>query len=124
MNKKAENIGKYHIAIVGSRDEILCFKALGVEIFPVKNFQDALSQLFLLKKMPQNEEQNSSLKYAVIFVMEDVIKKINSDDLKKLTAGALPAVIALPGNKGASGFGENKLRQLVEKAVGSDIFGN
>jgi len=120
-----ENVNSnFKIAIVGSREEILCFKAIGVEIFPVENSVQALEKLFALKKERQTKEENSLAKFAIIFVIENLLKEIPKDDFQKLSKEALPAIISLPGHKGSTGYGKIKLRQLVEKAVGSDIFGN
>lgn len=124
MEKRETNLSKYKIAIVGSREEILCFKAVGVEIFPVKNNKEAIETLFELKKMRQSDDENSPPKFAIIFVMENILKQISVDDFKKLSVGALPAITSLPGHSGSTGYGDTKIRQLVEKAVGSDIFGN
>jgi len=46
---------------------------------------------------------------------------ITPDDQKKLSRGALPAVIALPSRNGSSGYSEERLRSLAERAIGSDI---
>ena len=62
--------------------------------------------------------------YAIVFVMEDIIKEMSPEDYAKLSSGALPAIIPLPGSRGSSGFGNEKIRRIVEKAVGSDIFGD
>lgn len=124
MEKREDHLNKYKIAIVGSREEILCFKAVGVDIFPIKNIKEATEKLFELKKERQSDDENSPPKFAIIFVMENILKEISADDFKKLSIGALPAITSLPGHSGSTGYGDTKIRQLVEKAVGSDIFGN
>jgi vacuolar-type H+-ATPase subunit F/Vma7 len=48
---------------------------------------------------------------------------MEKEKYKKLTSGALPAIIPIPGHKGSSGFGDEKIKRIVEQAVGSDIFG-
>jgi V/A-type H+-transporting ATPase subunit F len=107
------------VAILGKREEILCFSALGVEVIDIKNIDDAREKLFKAKKAKLEGSETSH--YAIIFVMEDIIAEISDDDMKKLTADALPAIIALPGHKGASGQGDLRIRKIVEKAVGTDI---
>lgn len=109
----------YHIAIVGSKEETMGFAALGVKAFSAKTGEEAKNVLFSLKKQTAEDE-----KYAVILVIEDLIKEISAEDYTKLSSGALPAIIPLPGNRGSSGFGNEKIRRIVEKAVGSDIFGD
>lgn len=89
---------------------------------PEDNVRDTL---FRLKNEKQNEEdENSGKKYAIIFILEEFLKEVSEEDYQKLSSGALPAIIPLPSHKGSTGFGESKIRKIVEKAVGSDIFSN
>jgi V/A-type H+-transporting ATPase subunit F len=116
---------QYKIAIVGPKEEILCFRAVGADIHPVNNAEQATKTLFELKKAKVDASSDTSVnKYAIILVMEELLKEINAEDLTKLSQGALPAIIGLPGHRGATGFGASKIASLVEKAVGSDIFSN
>lgn len=116
---------KYSIAIIGSREAIMGFRALGVETIDVKESKEAVQKLYELKKTKQiiNEKETETPKYAIIFITEDFAKDISKEDYQKLTAGALPAIITIPGHQGTTGYGLTKLRHIVEKAVGSDIMG-
>jgi V/A-type H+-transporting ATPase subunit F len=115
----------YKIAIIGNKEMISGFSLLGVEIFPVESKTEAKDLLFNLKNQKQDENnENSPKKYAIIFVIEEFIKDLSIEDYQKLQSGALPAIIPLPSYQGSTGFGETKIRRIVEKAVGSDIFGN
>lgn len=115
----------YSIAIIGSREAILGFRALGVETVAVKDFKEATEQLYKLKKTKQiiDNNETETPKFAIIFITEDLAQDISKDDYKKLSVGALPAIIPIPSHKGATGFGLTKLRRVVEQAVGSDIMG-
>lgn len=115
----------YSIAIIGSREAILGFRALGVETATVKNVKEATEKLFELKKTKQivDDQETEIAKFAIIFITEDLAQQISRDDYKKLSIGALPAIIPIPSHKGATGFGLTKLRRIVEQAVGSDIMG-
>ncbi|MDH3325050.1 MAG: V-type ATP synthase subunit F, partial [Candidatus Peregrinibacteria bacterium] len=62
--------------------------------------------------------------YAVVFVEENVYKDLPEDLITRLTKKALPAVIPVPApNSGDENFSGNRLRKIVERAVGSDILG-
>ncbi len=111
------------MAIVGPRDSIAGFGAVGVEAVNANNAKEAVEKLFELKKKTQVINGEEKPLYAVIFVFEEVVQGINKDDYAKLTAHALPALIALPGVAGSSGFGVKRLSALVERAVGQDILG-
>ncbi len=115
----------YSIAIVGNKDTILGFKALGLKTFNANTTEKAVETLFKLIKErriidPKTEETKA--KYAIIFITEDLAKNISKDDYKKLNKNALPAIIPLPGSKGSTGYGIQRLGKIVEQAVGSDIF--
>ena len=112
----------FSVAIVGPREEVLCFRAVGVEIFGASDANSAIEILRKIKKSFGANEENSAKKFAVVFVIEEILQKIAPEELEKLSAGALPAIIALPGKKGASGAGLQKINRLVEKAIGSNIF--
>ena len=113
----------YTIAIVGRREEIMGFAAVGLRIFPVADSKEARETLFDLKAQLSSDDPEAA-RCAVIFVMEEFLRELPQEDYDKLAADALPAIIALPGNTGSSGSGNEKIRRIVEKAVGSDIFGN
>lgn len=111
----------YKISIIGTREAILGFKALGLEPVFVSDPNEAVASLYELKKERVEIEGESKNKYAIIFIMEDLMSAITDDDYKKLTSDPLPAIIPLPSHLGSSGYGLKKLKTIVEKAVGMDI---
>lgn len=115
----------YSIAIIGSREAILGFRALGVETVAVKDYKEATAKLYELKKTKQviDGQESETPKFAIVFITEDLAQDISVDDYKKLSIGALPAIIPIPSHQGSTGFGLTKLKRVVEKAVGSDIMG-
>lgn len=112
----------YSIAIIGNKETILGFKALGVETFDANNGEEALKQLFELKKAKREGGKENEAKYAIIFITEELASEIPHDDYKKLSQDALPAIIPLPGSTGSTGYGLKRIGKIVEQAVGSDIF--
>jgi V/A-type H+/Na+-transporting ATPase subunit F len=107
----------YRIAIIGSEEEILGFKGLGLEAIVLESPEEVEDRLVDLKRM-------SPQQYAIVFVMEELFQGISADGLKKLSIGALPAIVPLPGHKGSTGYGNLRMRKFVEQAIGSDIFAN
>lgn len=113
----------YKIAIVGTKETIAGFMALGFETRNAHTAEEARNVLFELRKARQNPyDDKSPLLYAIIFVFEEFLEALSADDYKKICSGALPAVIPLPSHKGPTGFSEVKIRRIVEKAIGVDIF--
>ena len=111
----------YKIAIIGSREAILGFKALGLEPVYSDDPLKTAEILYSLKKEKVEIDGEMKNKYAIVFVMEDLMAAITTDDYKKLTADPLPAFIPLPSHLGSTGYGLKKLKTIVEKAVGMDI---
>ncbi len=101
---------EYKIAIIGSPNSILGFKALGVVPFPVITEDDGRNVLNEIKKG----------KYAILLITEDWAAKLDTD-LEEIKEMTLPAVVLLPSQTGSMGLGEQELRKIVERAVGSDI---
>ena len=95
------------------------FKALGVEAFAATNPAEALHQLRTIKQ-GSNDPENDQV-YAVVCVIDDVLRGVDQAEYAKVVAGALPAVVVLPGPSGASGVAVERLRMLAQKAVGSTI---
>ena len=112
---------QYKMAIIGPREIILGFKALGLEPVYVTEPKDAAEILFNLKREKVEVEGESLSKYAILFIMEELAREITPEDYKKLSADPLPAIIPLPSHLGTTGYGLQKLKTIVEKAVGMDI---
>lgn len=115
---------KYKIAIVGNKDAILGFKALGLETYDANSAAEAVQILYKLKsetsiKTGETEKHSA---YAIIFIIEDLAAGISKEDYKKLNRDTLPAIIPVPGTKGTTGYGIKRIGRMVEQAVGSDIF--
>lgn len=112
----------YKIAIVGSREAVSGFALLGADVIPAENSHQAVEVLYSLKKETQTDGQGYERNtYAIVFITEDLSSGISPDDEKKLAKGALPAIIPLPSHKGSTGYGLQRLKRIVERAVGSDI---
>lgn len=107
---------QYEIAIVGPKETILGFKALGLVPVPANNAEEAVKKLYELKADTE--------KFAIIFVIEELAKKIPTADYKKLSDSVLPSIIPIPGPKGTTGLGKIRISRMVEQAIGSDIFSN
>ena len=109
----------YNVAIIGPKDIISGFKALGVTPFDAKNGEIALE---ILKKIKNDIEEGAEQdKYATVMIIESLVEQIPVEEMDKITKGALPAIVALPGLEGSHGAGIAKLKRLAERAIGSDI---
>lgn len=104
---------KNKIAVIGDKDSVSAFVAVGVDVY------DAITAEQADKLVKQLSQEN----YAVIFVAENLAELI-ADTLAKAKAQAYPAVIPIPTNGKSSGFGMQGIKNDVEKALGVDILFN
>jgi V/A-type H+-transporting ATPase subunit F len=103
-------IPMYKIAVIGDKDSILGFKALGVATIPVTSTEMALQTL---KKLAREQ-------YGVVFITEQTAEPIQ-DYIAELSTRMLPSVVMIPNNAGTLGLGIKRMKQNVEKAIGADI---
>ncbi len=101
----------YKIAVMGDRDSIYGFASVGLDIVTVDDFSTVARQVKNL-----NERG-----YAIIYMTENLFASIDEDDMQEFEKMALPAIIPIPGVTGNTGIGIQRVRDSVEKAVGSDI---
>lgn len=98
------------IGVVGDKDSVLAFKALGIDVFPVIEHDEARKTIDRLAK---ND-------YAVIFVTEQVAQNIE-ETIERYNKAVLPAIILIPSNQGTLNIGMQRISDNVEKAVGMNI---
>lgn len=101
----------YKIAVLGEKDCIIGFSALGLDIFPVEEADEAQQTLRRLAK-------NGN--YAIIYVTESLYEPL-SHEIERYKDSLTPAVILIPGSGGSSGIGQTTLDAAVERAVGANI---
>ena len=100
------------IAVVGGRETVMGFKALGLDVFPVIGDEEALS---VFKKLTKENES-----YAVIYVEETFFKALSAE-IDRFKDSPTPAKINIHGRDGSLGLGQSALQSAVLRAVGSDI---
>ena len=98
----------YKIGVLGDRDSIYGFAALGLEVFPVSTPEDGARAL---------------RNYGIVYITEAMAEEL-APELERCRENLLPAVIPIPGVHGNTGLGINMVKRSVEQAVGSDIIFN
>ena len=103
-------MASYQIAVLGDKDSVLGFKALGLSTFPVETVEEARTTLHRIAK------EN----YAVIYLTETLAGPLEGD-IAKYKDELVPAIILIPGKEGSLGIGMSNIKKAVERAVGADI---
>ena len=101
----------YKIGIIGDRDSVLGFMALGFAVHEANESAAAAEKLHTLV---------ASGEYAALFITEDLALSIE-EDIARYKDAPLPAITVIPGAKGSTGYGMANIKSAVERAVGADI---
>jgi V/A-type H+/Na+-transporting ATPase subunit F len=112
----------YTTAIIGPHAIISGFSALGVVPFPAHTGSEMLAILKSIKRTLEDPESTDA-RYAVVILIESLVDQLPKEELDRVSRGALPALVILPGVEGSRGAGAFKLKRLAERAVGSNILG-
>lgn len=100
----------YKIGVIGGRDTVIGFKALGLDTYPVESAAEARSVI--------NRLSAPESRYAIIYLEENLAEALKAE-INRLKDKPSPALILIPGREGSLGIGMSALREAVEKAVGS-----
>ncbi|MBQ3391139.1 MAG: V-type ATP synthase subunit F [Clostridia bacterium] len=103
----------YKIGVIGDRESVQGFAALGLTTFAVSNPEEANAVL----KSPE------ALEYAVLYITEQLAAQCEQA-IELHRQNRTPAVILIPGKDGSLGIGLSNVGKRVEKAVGSNILGD
>ena len=100
----------YKIAVIGDRDSVLGFRALGLDVFFAGDAETARK---MLHRLAQQE-------YAVIYITEQLAQDLTGE-ITRYKDAVMPAVILIPGKGGSLGLAGHALQAAVERAIGADI---
>lgn len=100
------------IAVIGGSETVMGFKALGLDVFPVENRDEAR---VVLRNLTRDAEG-----YAIIYIEEGIAEPIMAE-INRFKDSPTPAIILIPGRDGPLGLGQSALQAAVERAVGINI---
>ena len=100
----------YKIAVLGDKDSVLGFKALGLDVFPAETVDEAKKTLHALARD----------NYAVVYLTEQYAVHMEAE-VARYKDELTPAIILIPGKDGSLGIGMANVKKSVERAVGADI---
>lgn len=100
----------YKIGVIGDRESVLGFQAVGLDLFPAGDAEEAKKTL---KRLAKED-------FAIIYITEQFYQYMMKE-VEEYTDSRLPAVIPIPGKDGSLGIGMTSVKKSVERAVGADI---
>lgn len=101
---------KSKIAVVGDKESILGFRAVGFQTFEAATPAEDRT---LIDRLAKND-------FGIIFITEQTLVRIE-DVLEKYKNAKIPAIIPIPSKDGMLGLGMKNVKSSVERAVGADI---
>ncbi len=103
------------IAVMGGRETVMGFTALGLEAYPVADGTEA-RQIF--KTLTRDRDD-----VAIIYIEENLAQELSAE-IDKFKDSPKPAIILIPGREGSLGMGLSALNAAVERAIGTNILEN
>lgn len=103
----------YKIGVIGDKQSVLGFKAVGLNVFDCSTGEEAKSKLKFIAEDG----------YAIIYIIDRLYDEMK-DTIYEYNDKRLPAIIPIPGMNGTTGTGIENIKRAVEKAVGADILFN
>jgi len=100
----------YKIAVLGDKDSVLGFRALGLDVYSADSAEQARPILHRLAKEG----------YAIIYLTEQLATGLGAE-IERYKDELTPAIILIPGKEGSLGIGMENIKTAVERAVGADI---
>ncbi|MDR0859384.1 MAG: V-type ATP synthase subunit F [Oscillospiraceae bacterium] len=107
------NPSDYKLAIVGDKDSVTAFKALGLTCVAAESAEEAARAL---RDLSAPEKR-----FAIIYITEDLARLIPEETAayREIT---VPALILIPSKSGSLGLGLELLTQSAERAAGVKLF--
>ena len=96
------------IAVIGEKDVICVWKAVGAEIFPYTH----------ANKIKETVKDLAAKQYKIILITENEARESN-DFLDEFSDQAYPIIIPIPNGVENLGFGQKLVQQYIAKAIGS-----
>lgn len=100
----------YKIAVLGDRDSVLGFKALGLDVYPAETVEEAKE---ILRRLASED-------CAIVYLTEQLGAQME-EEITRYKDELKPAIILIPGKDGSLGIGMSNVTRAVERAVGADI---
>ncbi len=98
------------IAFIGDKESISGFKAFGVDIYAVDDYQNAKKVFHEVIKQ----------QHKLIFITEDLADYLE-EEINSYFTQAYPIISIFPGLKESKSSGEERILRIIEQTIGSNI---
>ncbi|MGI6653153.1 MAG: V-type ATP synthase subunit F [Christensenellales bacterium] len=101
------------MGVIGESDAVKAFRTVGMQVMSAATQQEAERAVHYMLTNG----------VTVIFITEDVARQI-PDTLARYNGSPEVTIIPIPGSRGSTGFGMQRVQANVEKTVGANILLN
>lgn len=98
------------IAVIGDRDSVMLWRALGIETVFADKAADIEKSIHRLARDG----------YKIIYITEQAAS-LATEAVDRYKTETYPAIILIPNREGSLGLGMQGIRDNIEKAIGADI---
>ena len=99
-----------NIAVVGGREEVLPFLAIGAAVFITRD-TDAARKAVL---------DFADKRHPIILVSDDLIRDM-VDILEQFSSSPIPSITSIPGRPGRASFTDERIKNMIKQAIGLDL---
>ncbi|OHD55838.1 MAG: hypothetical protein A2Y33_14490 [Spirochaetes bacterium GWF1_51_8] len=103
----------HKIAVIGTTDTIMPFRAIGAQGYEASDAKTAES---ILDDLLQGQ-------FGIIYIEEAFANEFSDRIMRLNNTHRNVSITSVPGSKGGTGVSMAKIRTLVKRAIGIDIFG-
>ena len=103
---------KSQLAVIGSREDVLPFRAIGAEAVITDDVDEAIAAIRRFAREG----------YPVIFIGDTLMGR-TAPVLVEFSSSPIPCITAIPREDGTSPFSDNRINSLVKQAIGIDMEG-
>lgn len=107
------------LAIIGDRDTIMGFRALGLSTHAFASIE-GLDETVVRSRLKDLLDE----KPKIVFVTELFHQRFGTLLLRLRGQALLPLFVPVPSNRGSLGLGLRKMEKLVERAIGAKLLGD
>jgi V/A-type H+-transporting ATPase subunit F len=100
------------MAVIGDKDTVLAFKALGVEAFYETERRAIIATL---RQLVEKD-------YRIVFITEREAEKVN-DYIESRAGIAFPIILPIPDGVNSYGYGNKRINANIERAIGGTLGG-
>ena len=103
---------KGKMALIGSGDSTMIFRAGGVVTFNVQNIKECEKTLREIKD-----------EYQIIFITDNLSKDMQ-ECIEEINNDVYPIILTIPSSEGNNGYGMECIKKEMERSLGIDILFN